>query len=190
MDNSYNVAMKNPILQVANPQYPPNTTRLTLEQEYNRLINQMAPPQNQSNAYNDYLTTLNSCSDVTRNRILSDERFAAIYGQCELYLKEYLYAQALPYILETQQGRKAFEQLYVVTKSLKDEYNQRDMQKERQIELLMQDEIVLQRLQELQNNQSQVPAQSQQQVPKKQNFKNRGNQQNPQETPQTEVNNQ
>jgi len=152
MNDSYNSAVRNPILQV--PQYySPDTTRLTLEQEYNRIANKMAPQQNQQNAYTDYVNCINSCSDVTRGRILEDERFSEIYARCESYLKEYLYAQVLPYVLETQQGRVAFEQLYTTTKALKEEYTQRDLQKEKQLELLMQDEVVLRRLQELQSQQ-------------------------------------
>ena len=91
MNDSYNLAMRNPILQT---QYPtsPETTRLTLEQEYNRLSNRMTPPTEQSTAYTDYVTTLNSCSDITREKILTDSRFKDIYEQCENYLKEYLYS--------------------------------------------------------------------------------------------------
>lgn len=192
MNESYNLAMKNPILQSPN-HYSPETTRLTLEQEYNRLSNRMTPQQNQSTAYTDYVNTLNSCSDITRGRILEDERFIGIYAQCEAYLKEYLYTQALPYVLETQQGRMAFEQLYSTTKALKDEYTQRDLQKERQLELLMQDEVVLRRLQELQAEQVPPQPQSQQkrQPNKKPPAKNtpQPQQQVPQEASQSEVTN-
>lgn len=157
MNEPYNLAVRSPILPTPNYQYSPDTTRLTLEQEYNRLSNRMAPQQPQSTAYSDYVNVLNSCSDITRGRILEDDRFNNIYAQCEGYLKEYLYAQALPLVLETQQGRMAFEQLFAVTKALKEEYTQRDLQKERQLELLMQDEVVLRRLQELQQEQPQKP---------------------------------
>lgn len=163
MNDSYNLAVRNPILQTSN-YHSPDTTRLTLEQEYNRLSNRMTQ-QTQSNAYADYINTLSSCSDMTRGRILEDERFNIIYAQCEAYLKEYLYSQALPYILETQQGRMAFEQLYATTKALKEEYTQRDLQKEKQLELLMQDEVVLRRLQELQNEQPQAQGKIQKQQP-------------------------
>jgi DNA-directed RNA polymerase specialized sigma54-like protein len=143
MDYAYQLAARNPILQIQQP-YSPETTRFTMEQEYNRL---RAP---QTSVYSDYLNVMNSCSDVTKGRITSDERFAASYAQCEMLLKEHLYTQVLPLVLESQDGRIAFEQLYNVAKNLKDEYTQRDVQKEKQLELLMQDEVVLKRLQELQ----------------------------------------
>lgn len=150
MDSSYNAAMRNPLLQVANSYHnSPDTTRLTLEQEYNR--NKVSQPQqNQSNPYSDYVNVFNSLSDVAKEKILADERFSSVYAQCEACLKEYIYAQALPYVLETQGGRISFEQLYSITKTLKDEMTQRDLKKEKQLELLMQDEVVLKRLQELQ----------------------------------------
>lgn len=148
MDNLYGLTMQNPILQT-NQRLSPDTTRLTLEQEYNRLSNKpTAPPP--SNPYNDYVNVINSCSDVTKEKILTDERFVSTYNQCEACLKEYLYAQVIPQVLDIQGGRMAFEQLYLVTQKLKEEYSQRDKQKEKQLELLMQDEVVLQRLQELQ----------------------------------------
>lgn len=151
MDNLYGLTMQNPILQT-NQRLSPDTTRLTLEQEYNRLSNKtVTPPPN--NPYNDYVSIINSCSDVTKEKILTDERFVATYNQCEGCLKEYLYAQVIPQVLEIQAGRAAFEQLFLVTQKLKEEYTQRDKQKEKQLELLMQDEVVLQRLQELQASQ-------------------------------------
>lgn len=160
MNELYGLTMQNPIMQPMGARVSPDMTRLTLEQEYNRLSNKMNTNNsipNESNPYNDYVNVLNSCSDVTKEKIITDGRFSAAYAQCEGYLKEYLYAQVIPQVLETQPGRIAFEQLYLISKNLKDEFSQKDRQKEKQLELLMQDEVVLKRLQELQMQTQQQP---------------------------------
>lgn len=145
-----------------NNRYQAPTTRLTLEQQYQDMARQLLPNQQQqlSNPYDDYIQTLNSVSDVTKQKITQDERFQVIYLQCTEILNQSLYAKVLPEVLSDQNGRIAFERLYTTTKALKDELVQKDIQKEKTLDLLMQDEVVLRRLQELQNPQSSSPIQT------------------------------
>jgi hypothetical protein len=110
----------------------PNSTRLTLEQQYADLSNRILPNQSYSDPYSDYLATLNSCSDITREKIIHDDRYSQIYFQCENAIKQSLYARIIPEIVASQQGRLLFEQLHTTTKSLKEEYAQKDLQRERE----------------------------------------------------------
>ena len=139
-----------------NQQYDnPNTTKLTLEQQYHQLAQQILPNQQgnsvQSNPYDDFRNTLNSCSDIVRGKIIQDTRFQNIYTTCEEAIKQVLYAKVIPEVLSDPNGRMVFEQMYVTTKALKDELLQKDIQKEQQLEILMNDEVVLKRLQEIQS---------------------------------------
>ena len=132
---------KNPILQTTSYQSPyaqdPNITRLTLEQQYNNLSQQLIQNQQhpQSDPYSDYIAVLNSCTDVTREKIVQDKTYINIYLQCENLLKQSMYARIIPEVINTPHGRQAFEQLHSTTKVLKDEYVQQDLQREKEMEL-------------------------------------------------------
>ena len=109
----------------------PNTTRLTLEQQYADMSNKMMSQQVGSDPYSDYLTTIQACTDVTRENIFQDERYMQIYAQCKNAIEQTIYARMIPDVMSTQQGRILFEQLHTTTKALKDEYTQKDIQRER-----------------------------------------------------------
>lgn len=145
---------RNPVLQTS-PVYQQNpVTKFTVEQlqQYQQY---QQPQQSLSDPYNDFKNLLNSCSDVVREKILIDQRFQQEYATCEELLKQVLYAKVIPEVLADQNGRIMFEKLFATAKTVKEELIQKDIQKEKMLEQLMSDEVVLRRLQEIQNgNQS------------------------------------
>ena len=167
---------RNPYTPQQNP-----VTKFTVEQ-MQQYQNQYQQPQQQalSDPYNDFKNLLNSCSDIVREKILNDNRFQQEYATCEEVLKQVLYAKVIPEVLSDQNGRIMFEKLFATAKNVKEELVQKDIQKEKQLELLMNDEVVLRRLQEIQNGNQQTNDNSQnnQQSQNKNNYQKNNNQNN------------
>lgn len=126
--------------------FQPSGTKLTLEQMYQQAAGQIQP---QSSPYEEYKKVLSSCTEVVQEKIVSDMRFAGVHSECENLIKQYLYEQCIPRILETQSGMTAFEKLCSVTKQVRDECIQQDTQRAREIERLLNDELVQERLKEM-----------------------------------------
>lgn len=157
-DNSYASAMRNPILQSSQSYQNPNNIKLTVEQ-YQQQMQQNQQPQ--TNPYDDYLHTLSQCSETTRQKIIQDNRYKQASAECEELIKQSLYSEIIPKLLNYPQGKAMFERLYVVTKGLSEEYTQEEVAINQQMQMLLQDDVVLKRLQELQNQQSQQTEQKQ-----------------------------
>lgn len=164
MINSESSALMNQIIANSSAgTYSPNAyanpvTKFSIEQYQNQL-NQMQPTQQiqpQSNPYDDCIKLLSSCSDLVKQKIVNDKNYQQAENECELLIKQLWYAEIVPRVMQYQQGRIAFEQLLNVTKQLKQNYSQEEVQMTHNMQVLMQDEVVLARLRELQNQQSAV----------------------------------
>lgn len=130
--------------------YQPTSQKLTLEQQYQDLSRQMQSQQVMADPYSEYQQVLGSCSDLTREKIAADPRYVQIYTECDNAIKQYLYAQCIPAIIQTQEGRIIFEKLCDITKRLKEDNAKQEADRDRVIEKLLQDELVQERLKEMQ----------------------------------------
>lgn len=116
-----------------NPNQSPDISRLILEKEYSKWANGNNQ-QTQQNIYNEYLLLLESCTLVQKQKIATHPDFIEADGRCEAALKEWLYAQAIPHVLSTPKGQQYFEELFYVTKKIKDEVVKREVEKEKELE--------------------------------------------------------
>jgi len=149
MDMGYYGLFQNPLLTATQPQQfqqPQNNLRLTVEQ----LQAQQQQQKPQSNAYTDGVNLLQNCSLYTREKISTDRRFQNADKQFENVISQYIYAQVIPSVLQTNEGQIAAENWYQTLKQLKAEYDESELEKDRAREQLLSDPVVLARLAELQ----------------------------------------
>lgn len=130
------------------------TTRLTIEQ-LQQLSNQYQQPlpqtlQQTNDPYTSGSMLLAQCSDLVRAKIMQDPQYQQIDNECEILIKQYLYGNIIPQILNTQQGRIAFERWEQCIKELKQEYSKEEVAMTQNINVLLSDPVVMARLQELQ----------------------------------------
>lgn len=139
-------------------------TRLTIEQQ--NYLNQQQQQQyvTQNDPYTSGSTLLAQCSDLVRSKIMQDNRYKQIDYECEMMIKQYLYGNVIPQILNSQNGRIAFEKWEQTIKELKQEFSKEEVAMTQNINVLLNDPIVAARLQELQNQSQQVQTNVQQVV--------------------------
>ena len=125
-------------------------TRLTLEQMY-----QQAGQPTQSSPYEDYKKVMESCTDSVRGKMAADERFQSVHAECENLIKQYLYEQVIPQILQTQPGLTAFERLYATAKQVREDCIRQEVQQAQEIERLLSDDLVQERLKEIRQEDAQ-----------------------------------
>lgn len=124
--DSYNL-LKNPVTQSS---AQPDVSRLILEKEYKQWKNE----ETVRDVYSEYLSLLDSCSMIQKQKISTHPDFIEADRHCENALKQCLYAQAMPLVLNTPKGRELFERLVFVTKKIKDEIVKKELEKEKELE--------------------------------------------------------
>lgn len=154
----------NRMLPYGNQNIPTNT-KFTMEQQYaamQQAMSQQYPQQRQlSDPYTEGSTLLSQSSEFIRQEISNDKNFQQIDFELGETIKNVLYANAVQYILQDQQGRIMVEKWHNTIKQLKQDASQLESQKMQElmrsqstIEMLAQDPIISKRLAELQNQQN------------------------------------
>lgn len=115
-------------------------------------------PNVENNAYSNAINELNALPVGLKNDILNDREYIEIKGQLDNLFLQYLFAQALPLVLQNQQHNFMLEKYYQTVKNLKikhenqqKEREQQAKQAQEQMSLLMQDPVISRRLLELQS---------------------------------------
>lgn len=125
------------IQQVRRTGYDPNQLKSVQEQ------------QNISDPYVDFQNEFNSCSVNIQQRILNDNEFKSVMYECDKQVQSMIENIVRPQVLQTKDGRIAFERLLATFRKLKDSYSNEEAENMKTINMLMQDEVVLKRLAEL-----------------------------------------
>ena len=132
-------------------QFPtnPKEMEMIMRQKWNE--SQQTPMQ--SDPYTQFQNEMYQCSPTVKNKIMNDDEYRQADYQCELLMKQALEEVLIPQLVNTPNGRLAFERLSAITKNLKQKYIQEEVQANEQLQKLMNDEVVLNRLRELQGTQ-------------------------------------
>lgn len=149
--NNYNWT-QNPSLNMNNPQ----EVELMMRQKFNQNSfsqNNMVP---QSDPYQEFQILMSSCPPNIRYKIMNSEEYIKCDQECEMLIKQAIEEAVIPQILNTPQGRVSFEKFLGVTKKLKDKFSQEEVETAEQLQKLMQDEVVQQRLKELAENKNMI----------------------------------
>lgn len=148
----------------------PQNTKFTMEQQYNNMMNQMQqnqniqqPPQQQSlsDPHLDYIKLLEATSTNIKLKMNDDIELQQCNYDCESIKSQALDELLIPQILQHPQARAIFERRLQTAKKLKVLEEGKVAQLQQQMETLMNDEVVMKRLQELQNNQAVLNSQNQ-----------------------------
>lgn len=107
--------------------------------------------QNVSDPYIDFQKEFNSCSANIQQRIIEDNDFKMAMSECDKQIQMMVENLVRPQVMQTKDGRIAFERLLAIFRKLKDGYASEEAENMKTINMLMQDEVVLKRLAELKN---------------------------------------
>lgn len=151
--NSGNYRGNNDIRSQWNGQTP-QEVELMMKQKFQQPFGQNSTqPQNyQSDPYLELQNELLNCSVSVRNKILNDGEYQLCDNECEILLKQAIEEVFVPQILNTPKGRMAMEKFVGVVKQLKEKYSQEEAQTNEQLQVLLNDEIVRKRMQQLSQN--------------------------------------
>lgn len=105
--------------------------------------------QQQSDPYSDFESEFNKCSSTVQNRILNDVEFKETMNNCDRLLQGAIEAMVRPQVIQTQEGRIAFEKMLATFRQLRDRYSQEEIKNMEKFQKIMQDEVVQKRLAEL-----------------------------------------
>lgn len=134
-----------------NPQSTPQEVELMMKQKFNQNVmqNQMYQQEYQNDSYSELQQTLMSCSPNIRQKIINDEEYQKCDRECENLIKQAVEEIIIPQLLVTAQGRLAFERICGIAKRLKEKYCQEEYETNQKLQILMQDDVVKKRLEEL-----------------------------------------
>ena len=109
----------------------------------------MQEQQNISDPYIEFQNEFNSCSSNIQQRIMEDKDFRVAMTECDKQIQSMIENLVRPQVMQTKDGRLAFERLLAVFRKLKEGYAHQEAENMKTINMLMQDEVVLKRLAEL-----------------------------------------
>jgi hypothetical protein len=120
-------------------------------------MQQQVPQQNvaQSDPYTDFESEFSKCSSSVQGRILNDAEFKQSMLECDKIIQATVERLVRPQVMQTQEGRVAFERLLATFRNIKDKYAKEEVENMERLQKLMQDDVVKQRLAEIEKG---VPA--------------------------------
>ena len=118
------------------------------------MMPQVQQPQQpeRSDPYNDFITEFNQCSNVVQASILENPEFKQCMAECDKKIQATMEALVRPQVMQTQDGRVAFERLLASFRSVRDQAKQQEAQNMQRIQALMNDDVVRKRIEELEKN--------------------------------------
>lgn len=106
---------------------------------------------NQSDPYTDFEIEFSKCSNVVQNKILNDPEFKQSMFECDRIVQAALERAIRPQVMQTNEGRIAFEKLLATFRNIKDGYAKEEAANMEKLQILMQDDVVRKRLAELES---------------------------------------
>lgn len=103
----------------------------------------------QSDPYNDFETEFLKCSSLVQNRIMQDEEFRNVMAECDKHIQHMVEQIVRPQVMQTKDGRLAFEKLLAIFRERKDAYAKEEADNMEKFQKLMNDEVVRKRMAEM-----------------------------------------
>ena len=129
----------------------PQEVELMMKQKFQQPFNQSSiqSVNYQTDPYLELQNELINCPISIRNKIINDKEYQICDNECELLLKQAIEEIFVPQILNTPKGRLTMENFVGVVKQLKGKYSQEEAQTNEQLQVLLNDEVVRKRMQQL-----------------------------------------
>ena len=103
----------------------------------------------QSDPYSDFELEFSRCSPVVQSKILNDPAFKQSMLECDNLIQATVESLVRPQVMQTRDGRIVFEKLLATFRNIKDSYAKEEADNMERIQRLMQDDVVKQRLAEI-----------------------------------------
>lgn len=103
----------------------------------------------QSDPYVDFENEFNKCSATVQKRVLDDPEFKSAMNNCDRLIQSAVETIVRPQVMQTQDGRMAFERMLATFRNVRDKYSQEEVKSMERFQQMMQDEVVQKRLAEL-----------------------------------------
>lgn len=103
----------------------------------------------QSDPYSDFELEFSKCSPVVQSKILNDPAFKQSMLECDNLIQATVESLVRPQVMQTRDGRIVFEKLLATFRNIKDSYAKEEADNMERIQRLMQDDVVKQRLAEI-----------------------------------------
>lgn len=132
------------IQQIRRTGYEPN--------QMQQMPMQQQAMNSQSDPYTDFENEFSKCSSTVQNKILNDNEFKQAMFECDRLIQATLEAMVRPQVMQTRDGRVAFERLLATFRNIKDGYIKEEADNMEKLQKLMQDDVVKKRLAELENS--------------------------------------
>lgn len=120
----------------------------------NQIARQQSQMVNQSDPYSDFEIEFSKCSTTVQNRILNDAEFKQSMYECDRIMQATIEQIIRPQVIQTNEGRIAFERLLATFRNVKDKYSKEEADNMERLQRLMQDDVVKQRLAEIEKAKS------------------------------------
>ena len=136
------------IQQIRRTGYEPNQSQ--------QMSMQQQTMNNQSDPYSDFEAEFSKCSSTVQNKILNDGEFKQAMFECDRLIQATVEAMVRPQVMQTRDGRIAFERLLAIFRNIKDGYIKEENDNMERLQRLMQDDVVKKRLAELEKDSSSI----------------------------------
>ena len=114
-------------------------------------VNQQQNQVPQSDPYIDFAGEFSKCSSSVQNRILNDPEFKSAMDECDRRIQSMVEDIVRPQVMQTSEGRIAFEKMLAVFRQTRDKYSKEEAANLEALQKVMQDEVVQKRIAELNN---------------------------------------
>lgn len=128
------------------PQYNPQEMEMIMRQKWQNTIPVQTDP------LSDFENEFAQCSLSIQKRIREDEEFRQAENACDICIQQTIQQIVKPYIMQDMNARMIFERMLAVFRQTKDRYIREEATATEQLQKIMQDEVVQQRIKELNQN--------------------------------------
>lgn len=118
--------------------------------DMNQMPQVQQPNQPQiSDPYTDFSNEFSRCSTTVQNKILNDPEFKNAMLECDKKIQAMVEDVIRPQVMQTPDGRIAFERMLAIFRKIKDGYIKEETENLEVLQSFMQDEVVKKRIAEL-----------------------------------------
>ena len=131
------------------PQYNPQEMEMIMRQKWQNTVPIQTDP------LSDFENEFAQCSLSIQKRIREDDEFRQAEAACDACIQHTIQQMVKPYIMQDMNTRMVFERMLANFRQSKDRYIKEEATATEQLQKIMQDEVVQQRIKEL--NRAPIP---------------------------------
>lgn len=107
------------------------------------------PQQQISDPYTDFANEFKQCSPSVQASIMQDSEFVECMNECDRQIQATMEQLVRPQVMQTPQGRVAFEKMLATFRSARDKISKQEAKNMEKIHMMMNDDVIKQRIMEI-----------------------------------------